>query len=176
MSDFTAIDFELASSEKNSVCSVGIVKVKNGVVVDEFYSLIRPPKNRYMWQTTRVHGISPKDTKGAPNFNQVIDKIRPLLTGQRMVAHNADFDRSVLFEIFRYYNLPLAGIETRNWHCTVKLYKEMGFHKTRLNRLCEIMNVSLNHHDALSDAKACASLFLKKKEAKRMVSRLVEEK
>ncbi|MGO3307675.1 MAG: 3'-5' exonuclease, partial [Sphingobacterium sp.] len=65
---FTAIDFELATAAYTSVCAVGIVKVEDDVIIKQFHSLVRPPKNEYMWQTTRVHGLKPKDTFSAPTF------------------------------------------------------------------------------------------------------------
>ena len=37
------IDFETANGSPSSVCSVGIVIVRDGEVVDSFYSLIHPP-------------------------------------------------------------------------------------------------------------------------------------
>lgn len=42
MQDFVAIDFETANGRRSSVCSVGIVIVRDGVIVDRFYSLIQP--------------------------------------------------------------------------------------------------------------------------------------
>ena len=47
MKDFVAIDFETANNERSSVCSVGIVIVRNGEIVDNFYSLIQPEPNYY---------------------------------------------------------------------------------------------------------------------------------
>ena len=50
---FTAIDFETAIG--HHPCSVGIVTVENGVIVDEFVTLIKPPKNEYSPFTIKVH-------------------------------------------------------------------------------------------------------------------------
>ena len=41
MQDFAAIDFETANNERSSVCSVGVVIVRDGEIVDKFYSLIK---------------------------------------------------------------------------------------------------------------------------------------
>jgi DNA polymerase III epsilon subunit-like protein len=41
--DFTAIDFETANSYRGSPCSVGLVKVRDGQIVDESFTLIHPP-------------------------------------------------------------------------------------------------------------------------------------
>ena len=45
MKDFAAIDFETANNERTSVCSVGVVIVRDGEIVDTFYSLIQPEPN-----------------------------------------------------------------------------------------------------------------------------------
>ena len=42
MKDFAAIDFETANEQRTSVCSVGVVIVRDGEIVDHYYSLIRP--------------------------------------------------------------------------------------------------------------------------------------
>jgi len=163
MTTFTAIDFELASANYNSVCAVGIVNVVNGEVVQEYYSLVRPPNNEYMWQTTRVHGIKPKHTADAQSFGAIFATIQPMLQGQFMIAHDEQFDRSVLQKTMKLYDLDYSQLGLPdNWACTSKIYKSLGFPKTKLSVCCEIMGIELNAHDALSDAKACAHLYLKK--------------
>ena len=42
MKNFAAIDFETANQQRTSICSVGIVIVRNGEIVDSYYSLIKP--------------------------------------------------------------------------------------------------------------------------------------
>jgi DNA polymerase-3 subunit epsilon len=49
---------------------VGIVTVENGVIVDEFVSLIKPPNNLYSPYTIQVHGIYPRDTMNAKTFRK----------------------------------------------------------------------------------------------------------
>ena len=66
---FTAIDFETANGYHP--CSVGIVTVENGVIVDEFVTLIKPHNNFYSPFTIKVHGIYPKDTINAKSFPQI---------------------------------------------------------------------------------------------------------
>jgi DNA polymerase-3 subunit epsilon len=90
---FTAIDFETAIG--HHPCSVGIVTVENGVVVDEFVSLIRPPNNLYSPYTIKVHGIYPRDTINAKTFAQVYPEIKKRLQNRIVVAHQS-FDRAVL--------------------------------------------------------------------------------
>lgn len=160
---FTAIDFELANANYNSICAIGIVNVRDGEIINEFYSLVQPPNNEYMWQTTRVHGIKPKHTAESPTFGSLFETIKPLLQDQFMVAHDEQFDRSVLQKTMQLYGLNYKELGLPDiWECTSKIYRSIGFPKTKLSICCSIMGIELKAHDALSDAKACSSLYLKK--------------
>jgi len=158
---FTAIDFETATSFHP--CSVGIVTVENGIVVDEFVTLIQPPNNLYNPYTIQVHGIYPSDTARAKNFLQVFPEIQKRLQNRVVVAHNESFDRNVLAKSMAYYGLDYANLNIASrWECTVKIYKAKGIKPTKLSDCCREMNIQLNHHEALSDARACAQLYLKR--------------
>lgn len=156
---FTAIDFETAVGFHP--CSVGIVTVENGVIVDEFVTLIKPPKNEYSPYTIAVHGIYPKYTLNAKSFLQVYPEIKKRLQNRIIVAHNESFDRNVLAK-----SMALCGLEYEDlniadkWQCTVKIYRKKGIKPTKLSNCCSEMNIELNHHEALSDARACAKLYL----------------
>ena len=67
MENFVAIDFETANGNRSSVCSVGIVVVRDGEIVDKYYSLIQPTPNFYTRFTTAVHGLTMEDTGDAVN-------------------------------------------------------------------------------------------------------------
>lgn len=171
MHTFTAIDFELATSEYTSVCSVGIVSVVDGKIVNEFYSLVHPPNNKFMWQTTRVHGIKAKDTKDTPTFEALFPTISSLLVDQHMVAHNEAFDRSVLQKTMKYYGLDYSSLHLpEKWECTSEIYRKAGFLKTKLSVCCELMGIELDHHDALSDARGSALLYLKRMDIPKILS------
>ncbi|MFD1771505.1 3'-5' exonuclease [Sphingobacterium suaedae] len=170
---FTAIDFELATAAYTSVCAVGIVKVVDGEIVHQFHSLVRPPKNEYMWQTTRVHGIKPKDTANSPTFLELYPQIESYLSGSHMVAHNEKFDREVLMKTMKFYGLEYTQLGLSPlWDCTSKIYRSKGFKKTKLSICCRIMGIELNHHDPLSDAKASAQLYLMREQ---ITAALVEQ-
>ena len=105
MRDFAAIDFETANNERTSVCSVGVVIVRNGEIVDSFYSLIKPEPNYYNYWYTQVHGLTRQDTEDAPIFPEVWKQIEPLIEGLPLVAHNKAFDESCLKAVFRTYQM-----------------------------------------------------------------------
>jgi DNA polymerase-3 subunit epsilon len=152
-SDFVAIDFETAVN--HHICAVGIVSVKDGKIVEEYHTLIQPPNNKYNWHNTNVHGIVANDTKNTPLFDSLFPEIEKRIKGQTVVAHNESFDRSVLMKTMRDYKLNYEILDLPNkWECTYRL------HGSALNICCEKHNIELKHHEALSDAKACAELYL----------------
>lgn len=157
--NFTAIDFETATGYHP--CSVGIVTVVNGVIVDEFVTLIKPPKNEYNPYTIAVHGIYPHHTANAKTFAQVFPEIQKRLQNRVVVAHNESFDRNVLAKSMALYGLDYDALNIGSrWECTVKIYKAKGLKPTKLSDCCREMKIELNHHEALSDARACAKLYL----------------
>ncbi len=161
MKTFTAIDFETATGKKNSACAVGIVTVENGKIIDEFHTLIQPPENEYNWHNINVHGITEADTVNAPFFNEVYPEIKKRLFGRTIVAHNESFDRSVLRKTMKNYSLDYSELNIEDqWDCTLKIYRAKGYKPASLDACCKIQGIKLNHHEALSDARACAMLYL----------------
>lgn len=159
--EFVAIDFETATNKPESACAVGIVRVVNEVIVDEFYSLIRPPENTYSYYNTKVHGITAEDTLEAPEFHEIFPKIQELMAGKTIVAHNESFDRNVMYHTLEYHGLAFKDLNLKSrWECTVKIYRKKGLSKVNLAACCRRYDIPLDHHNALSDARACALLYL----------------
>ncbi len=148
--NFTAIDFETAIGKRWSICSIGLVRIENGEVTHKINQLICPPGNEYHPKNIEIHGITPDKTKSAPTFNKVWDMLKPFIEGQVVVAHNIEFDSSCLTQVLDYYHLAQPSYQKQ---CTLKLF---GY---KLDSLCHRFNIPLNHHDALSDAMACARLY-----------------
>lgn len=155
--NFAAIDFETADQGADSACAVGIVRVKDGVVVSKTVTLIRPPRS--LFQFTYVHGISWSDVKDKPTFAQLWPTLLPLLAdADFFAAHNASFDRRVLTAC-----CLAAGISPppQRFLCTVQLArKAWDIRPTKLPDVCRHLGIELTHHEALSDAAACAQIVL----------------
>jgi DNA polymerase-3 subunit epsilon len=159
--NFVAIDFETATSSRNSACSVGIITVKSGVIIDEFHALIKPPNNEYNWHNVQVHGINEVDTRNSPSFDRVFPEIQRRLQNNVIVAHNEAFDRSVLTRTMENYGLEYSELGlTTKWECTMKMYKQKGYPSAKLDFCCNHHGIALKHHDALSDAIGCAKLYM----------------
>ena len=160
MTDFAAIDFETANGRRSSVCSVGIVIVRNGAIVDRFYSLIRPRPNYYTEWTTAIHGLDHFDTDYEDNFPEVWARVRNRLEGLPLVAHNKPFDESCLKAVFREYGMEYPGYE---FHCTLAASRRcLKLPNHQLHTVAAACGYDLeNHHHALADAEACAAIALK---------------
>ncbi len=153
MKTFTAIDFETAQGYQWSICQVGLIRVENGIITKELNILVQPPNNYYWDRFTDIHGISSKDTHKSPTFDAIWNQMEPFITNQNVIAHNGfGFDFPVLSKTLAYYGLSTPEY---NKFCTYKIYK------SNLADLCKKHKISLNHHDALSDARACAELYMK---------------
>ena len=92
--NFVAIDFETANEHPCSVCSVGVVLVRQGKVVDTFYSLIHPEPEYFSYFCQQVHGITREDTDDAPVFSVVWQEIE-----QRIAEVFPDAPASPLWHI-----------------------------------------------------------------------------
>lgn len=153
--NFTAIDFETATGYRNSICQIGLVRVEGSEAVEEIDLLVQPPDNFYSYRNIEVHGITSDDTRHAPSFEAIWPKIESFIAGQVVVAHNSSFDFSCLRKTLDHYSIPWPEYDG---HCTCRMYK--GKHASAsLAFLCEHYGIPLDHHDALSDARACAQLY-----------------
>ncbi len=162
MKDFAAIDFETANQCPSSVCSVGVVIVRGGEVVDKFYSLIQPEPNYYTRWTTAVHGLTCEDTDNAPIFPEVWHEIVPRINGLTLVAHNKAFDERCLKAVFRTYQMDYPDY---SFLCTLKASRRIFQHKLPNHQLQTVARECgydiEHHHHALADADACAAIALK---------------
>ena len=168
MSVFVAIDFETADKGQDSACSVGLVRVENGVVTQKVVQLIRPPRCAEgdlfspppsEFEFTYIHGIRPAQVLDAPTFGEAWPKLEKILAGADfMAAHNAPFDSAVLAACCEAARLRKPA---HRFICTVKLARSTwSIYPTKLSNVCQHLKIELNHHEALSDAHACAQIVI----------------
>ena len=159
MTDFAAIDFETANEQRCSVCSVGVVVVRGGEVVDSFYSLIHPEPDYYQWFCRQVHGLGPEDTEDAPVFPFVWEKIAPMIEGLPLVAHNARFDEACLREVFRVYQMDYPDYQFFDTLTASRRHFGYNLPNHQLQTVAAACGYHLaQHHHALADAEACAAI------------------
>ncbi|MDR1980413.1 MAG: 3'-5' exonuclease [Tannerellaceae bacterium] len=157
MNNFAAIDFETANYSPSSVCSVGVVIVRDRQIVEKFYRLIRPEPEWYAYWNTQVHGLTAEDTANAPVFPDVWVEIAPKIAGLPLVAHNSPFDEGCLRAVHRVYQMDYPDYM---FHCTCQASRRV-FGKTLPNHQLQTVAAHCGydlkqHHHALADAEACA--------------------
>ncbi len=158
---FAAIDFETADDGRDSACALAVVVVDGTTVLREEHFFIRPPRRQFLY--TWVHGITWLDVADKPRFGEVWPRVAALLEGVEFVAaHNAGFDRSVLYQCC--HRAGVAWPDVR-FQCTVKLARQAwGLSPAKLPDVCRHLGIPLRHHQADSDARACAEVIIKARE------------
>ena len=156
MRDFAAIDFETANNQRSSICSVGVVVVRGGEIVDSFYSLVHPEPNYYNYWCSQVHGLCHRDTDEAELFPHVWSQVEPLIEGLPLVAHNKSFDESCLRAAFTTYRMEYPDYDFYDTFCVAKRVLPC-LENHQLQTVAEACGYHLrDHHHALADAEACA--------------------
>ena len=107
--DYVAIDFETSGRTNDSACAVGLVRISGGQIRNTYYTLIRPPSPVILF--TWVHGLTWEDLRNAPTFPEVWPEMASFMDGASgLVAHNATFDRSVLYGCCESFGCPYPGL------------------------------------------------------------------
>jgi DNA polymerase III, epsilon subunit and related 3''-5'' exonucleases len=159
--DFTAIDFETANSSSASACSVGLVKVRAGRVVDSAYWLIRPPAghDEFVEWNTRIHGIRAADVAGAASWQAQLPELVAFADGDILVAHNAGFDTSVIRG-----GCAATGVDCPDFDylCSLQVArKTYNLDSYRLPVAAMAAGFEdFQHHNALADSEACAAIVV----------------
>lgn len=158
MTIFTAIDFETADYKRDSACAVATVTVKNNKIVHRYAQLIRPPRPDFIF--SYIHGITWEDVQDSPTFSEIWPDLEEIINGSHfLVAHNAPFDKGVLNKCCEAAAISPPDIR---FGCTVraarKAWGELPSHK--LNVVSDHLGIELQHHDAASDAEACAKIAI----------------
>ncbi len=166
MNTFIAIDVETANFEASSICAIGAVKVRDGLIIDRRYSLVCPEPNYYTRRCSMVHGLTDDDTWNAPSFGSLWKEWEPWLheglpAGEEpvMVAHNARFDSRCIIEACRIYGLEAPARWADTLAAARKAIPRGMLASKSLDSLCAFFGIPLEkHHCALDDALACAKL------------------
>lgn len=148
------MDFEyLITGRQDTPCQVGLVLIVEDVIVLRYSSLIYVPES-IEGTLSYGNGITREMVKNAPSFADVIKVMESICEGATIVAHNKSTEMSVIKKACELYKIE-SWLTTAAMEDTCKLMGGKG-----LQECCELHNIELKHHDALSDAEASARLYL----------------
>jgi DNA polymerase-3 subunit epsilon len=158
--DFTAIDFETANNSSASACSVGLVKVRDGRVVDKAGWLIKPPfgHDEFLEWNVRIHGIMAADVVDALLWSEQLPDLIAFADGDHLAAHNAGFDMGVIRGA-----CAASFVDTPDFSylCSLQVARKT-YHLDSYRLPVAAMAAgfeAFDHHDALADAEACAAII-----------------
>jgi DNA polymerase III subunit epsilon len=154
---FIAIDFETANRERASICQIGLVGFSDGAISWEWSSLVNPECD-FDDVNVRIHGIQSLHVRSAPTWPAILNEILPSIQGQFLVSHTR-FDCEAFHAASNRYEIQPPNCHwVDSCDVTRKVWPDLPQHKLKF--LCEKLGVHLTHHDALSDARACGTVFL----------------
>jgi len=155
--DFTALDFETANGFIGSACSVGLIKVRSGRIVETEQWLLRPPAgfDHFDPRNVSIHHITEDMVTDAPRVGEKLGDLLKFIGSDVLVAHNSAFDSGVIRAASEASELAVPEIAHL---CTVKLArKAYDLPSYSLPFVAEEAGHPIeNHHEALADAEACA--------------------
>ncbi|MCL2858755.1 MAG: exonuclease domain-containing protein, partial [Streptococcaceae bacterium] len=176
MTRYAVVDLEAtdAHSISNKIIQIGIVIIEDNEIVDTYATEVNPHQ-RLSGPIRSLTGLKDKQLAQAPDFKDVAKDVKALLENSVFVAHNAQFDYSLLMKSFMsigFSDMQLPRIDT------VDLARVFypTFDRYGLEALSQELKLSHERpHEALSDAYATAELLLKIKKKIQHLPRVVVE-
>ena len=156
---YCVLDLETTgfSAKTEKITEVGIMKVQNGEVIDEFSCFVNPEKH-IPQRVTEVTNITDDMVKDAKTIDQVFPEILEFIKGSVLVAHNAPFDMGFLKQ-----NAKVLGYEFDYTYLdTLSLAKDLfpDYKKYKLGKIAENLGIKVEvAHRALDDVDTTVKVF-----------------
>lgn len=157
---YIVFDVETPNRANDRMSAIGVTVVEHGSIRGTIDTLVDPevPFDPFH---VRLTGITEDMVAGRPTFPALWRELEPILDSGVLVAHNAPFDLSVLAKCLRAYGIC--------WHaavpyaCTCQMSRRLlpGLPDHKLSTLCAYLHLSLDHHRAGSDSRACGEILLR---------------
>lgn len=158
---FVVIDVETANPDMSSICQVGLAVYEDGERV-EAHSILIDPEDEFNEFNIAIHGITPEQVQGKPNFSEALPGIQHVL-GDAPVVSYGHFDKTAMAQACYRYGRDLSVTAWLNLHPVVRRAwpEEAAKHGVALAKTAKRLGVKLvNHHDAKADAIAAGDIFL----------------
>ena len=173
---YCVLDLETTgfSAVTEKITEVGIMKVKNGELIDEFSCFVNPEKP-IPQRVVEVTNITDDMVKDAETIDKVFPKILEFLGDSVVVAHNAKFDVGFLKQNAKVlgYNFDYTVLDTLA--LAKDVFPEMK--KYKLGKIADALGIKVEvAHRALDDVDTTVKVFnvMLEKLRKRGVTKLEE--
>ncbi len=155
---YVAFDVETPNRCNDRISSIGISVIDDAGQIQTKEYLVNPECDFDTFNIS-LTGISPYTVRNAPTFPVIWEIIKPLLTQNTIVAHNARFDLSALSKTLTAYGIAVPSFK---YVCTMQMARSIHLpvENYKLSTLCNYFGIPLNHHNAGSDSQACAIILM----------------
>ena len=167
LKDATYVVFDIETSGLyipfNEIIEIGAVKIKNGLIIDEFASLVKPKRKLFKEITDITHITNDMLADQLP-IEEVLPKFKEFIEGSILVAHNAHFDTD-----FIYAELEKLNLFEKELPCIDTMMFARGlygseFKQNNLRAVGKFLKVEVEpneQHRAVYDARTTANIFQK---------------
>lgn len=157
---FNAIDVETANAARSSICQIGIVCVRDGVIAEKL-SLMVNPEMTFSAFNVGVHGIDEKTVRHSETLPQIHGRLRRMLEGTPLVSHTA-FDRGAMDGAAERYGLKPIRVRWLDSSLIARrAWPDKFRRKWNLAAIAEELGITFRHHDAVEDARASSEIVLR---------------
>lgn len=160
LENFVCVDLETTglNPKTDRIIEIGMVKVREGKIVDQFSSLINP-RQQLEERIEQITGITQKELENQPLQKEILPQILEFLEEDVLLGHRVLFDYSFLKRAFTNEKIPFErkGIDT------LKIARKVvaDCESKSLPKLCSHYGIEYRPHRALSDALATIELYRK---------------
>ncbi|MGX9134473.1 exonuclease domain-containing protein [Rummeliibacillus sp. JY-2-4R] len=152
--DFIAISIDTANQWRDSICSIGLIKVVQNEITDSLFTYINPEQSFDEYHTSQ-HGITEDMVQHSPTFKEFYPILNEWLTNQTVISYYRAFDYAVLEESCMSINQLMPYCD---FGCT------LSFSKTKMtNQKYFSIHTLANHYGIsleLSKSEIIAQLVL----------------
>lgn len=156
---YCVLDLETTgfSPKTEKITEIGIMKLKDGKVIDEFSCFVNPEKP-IPARVVEVTGITDYMVQDAETIDKIFPKILEFIKGSILVAHNADFDIG-----FLKYNANVLGYDFDFTYVdTLSLARDLfpDYKTYKLGRIAKNLGIKVEvAHRALDDVDTTVKVF-----------------
>lgn len=160
LENFVCVDLETTglNPKTDRIIEIGMVKVREGKIVEQFSSLINP-RQQLEERIEQITGITQKELENQPLQKEILPQILEFLEEDVLLGHRVLFDYSFLKRAFTNEKIPFErkGIDT------LKIARKVvaDCESKSLPKLCSHYGIEYHPHRALSDALATVELYRK---------------
>ena len=157
---FNAIDVETANTDPASICQIGIVRFREGVIKEQLSVLVNP-EGAFRRFNVRLHGIGPAAVQDSVTIPDLEPELRRLLEGTVLVSHTP-FDRRALDgALSRYGARPIRVKWLDSARVARRAWPERYRRHWNLALITGDLGIKFRHHDAAEDARAAGEIVLR---------------